>query len=67
MKTKMDILLNQAKSVTPSPYQVKVLDIFAEHHNCLGMDQDEIQDMIAETPFASIEKWLQVIGYDLDE
>lgn len=48
-------------------YQLKVIDIFAEHHNCMGMDEEEIRDLILETSFNRIEKWLTAIGYDLDE
>jgi hypothetical protein len=48
-------------------YQERVLDVFTEHHSCMGMDQEEIQDIISETPFNKIKKWLDRNGYDLSE
>lgn len=48
-------------------YEERVLDVFKEHHNCMGMDEEEIQDIISETSFSRIEKWLSAVGYDLSE
>jgi ADP-dependent phosphofructokinase/glucokinase len=48
-------------------YEQYVLDVFAEHHNSMGLDEEEINDIISETPFSQLEKWLIKIGYDLQE
>lgn len=48
-------------------YQQYVIDVFIEHHNCMGMDIEEIRDIIKETKFSRIEKWLTRNGYDLNE
>ena len=48
-------------------YEEYVIDAFIEHHNCLGMDIEEAEDIVKETPFHKIEKWLTKIGYDLNE
>lgn len=48
-------------------YKQYVYDTFAEHHNCMGMDLEEINDLINETEFNQIEKWLTKAGYDLNE
>jgi hypothetical protein len=46
-------------------YQEYVLDVFMEDQNSMGLDLEEIQDIIEETPFTSIEKWLLNQGYEL--
>jgi hypothetical protein len=48
-------------------YQEYVLDVFTEHHTCLGVSIEETDDMIKETPFVTIENWLMSSGYDLNE
>jgi hypothetical protein len=48
-------------------YQQYVLEVFRDHHDCMGMDSDEIEDLIQETSFSSIERWLTKTGYDLTE
>lgn len=48
-------------------YQEYVIDVFKEHHVSLGMDQEEVNDLIEETGFARMEKWLKAVGYDLNE
>jgi hypothetical protein len=48
-------------------YQEYVLDIFAEHHDDLGVSIEETEDMINEMSFSKIENWLMNSGYDLNE
>jgi hypothetical protein len=48
-------------------YQEYVLDVFIEDQSAMGMDTEEIQDIIQEYPFIKIEKWLIKKGYDLTE
>ena len=48
-------------------YEEFAIDIFIEDQNCKGMDIEEIKDIITETPFAKIEKFLINAGYDLFE
>ncbi|MGD6876839.1 hypothetical protein [Bacillus infantis] len=48
-------------------YKEYVLDVFKEHHNSGGMDMGEIEDLISESSFDKIEKWLSKNGYDLNE
>lgn len=46
-------------------YQEYVLEVFRDHHDCIGASSEEIDDMINETSFEAIEKWLQQSGYNL--
>jgi hypothetical protein len=48
-------------------YQEYVLDVFAEDQSAMGLCGEEIQDIIEENSFSSIEKWLIKKGYDLSE
>ncbi|WP_156187460.1 hypothetical protein [Peribacillus loiseleuriae] len=48
-------------------YQEYVYEVFRDHHDCMGMDEEEISELIEETSFAQIEKWLTKSGYDLNE
>jgi hypothetical protein len=48
-------------------YQEYVYDVFAEDQSAMGLDNEEIKDIIQETPFSKIEKWLTRKGYDLNE
>jgi hypothetical protein len=48
-------------------YQEYVLDVFAEDQSAMGLCEDEIQDIIEENSFSSIEKFLKKKGYDLSE
>jgi hypothetical protein len=48
-------------------YQVYVLELFKEHHLNGGMDIEEIEDLIFESRFDQIEKWLIKNGYNLNE
>jgi predicted P-loop ATPase len=48
-------------------YEKYVIEIFADDQDCMGMDSDEIQDIIEETPFSQIEKYLTKKGYSLRE
>lgn len=50
---------------THSLYEEFVDDCFAEHHACMGMDWEEIHDLIENSSFKSREKWLKREGYDL--
>jgi hypothetical protein len=48
-------------------YEQFVIDVFKEDQNCKGMDMEEIEDIITETPFKQIEKFLTKSGYDLND
>ena len=48
-------------------YQEYVLDVFAEDQSAMGLDLEEIRDIIEENTFCRIEKWLTMKGYDLQE
>jgi hypothetical protein len=48
-------------------YEQYVLDTFADDQDCMGMSEDEINDIIEETPFSQIEKYLIRKGYNLIE
>lgn len=48
-------------------YQEYVKDVFTEHHSAMGMDEEEIKDLLGENNFSQIERWLQKVGYDLNE
>lgn len=48
-------------------YVEYVYDVFKEHHSSMGLDAEEIQDLIEENTFDTIEKWLIRNRYDLSE
>jgi uncharacterized protein YcgL (UPF0745 family) len=48
-------------------YQEYVIDIFKEDQNCMGLDLEEIEDIIQEVTFDKIEKYLTKQGYNLNE
>jgi hypothetical protein len=48
-------------------YQEYVLQVFREDHDCKGMSEEEIEDIIEENSFRSIEKYLCKEGYNLHE
>jgi hypothetical protein len=48
-------------------YQEYVLQVFREDHDCKGISTEEIEDIIEENSFSSIEKYLLKQGYDLKE
>jgi hypothetical protein len=48
-------------------YEQYVLEVFADDQDCMGMDSEEITDIIQETPFNQIEKYLTKKGYNLTE
>lgn len=43
-----------------------VNDTFIEHHNCLGVDLEEAQDLLDESTLRQRIKWLELQGYDLE-
>ena len=47
-------------------YKEYVRDVFMEHHVSMGMDIEEAEDLFNESSFASVEKWLTKVGYDLN-
>jgi hypothetical protein len=49
----------------PERYQEYVKEVFLDHHDCMGMDAEEAQDLFNESSFNRVEKWLTKIGYDL--
>lgn len=47
-------------------YQEFVYDTFIEHENCIGvLCREEVEDIIQENSFKSVERWLIRCGYDL--
>jgi hypothetical protein len=48
-------------------YQEYCLQVFREDHDCKGMSTEEIEDIIEENSFRSIEKYLIKEGYNLQE
>jgi hypothetical protein len=46
-------------------YENYVLSVLRNHYDDLGLDDQEIEDFIQETPFSKIESFLIKIGYDL--
>lgn len=47
-------------------YHLLVKELFIEHHNCMGMDLIEAEDLFNETEFKQIEKWLLKVGYTFE-
>jgi hypothetical protein len=48
-------------------YEQYVIDTFRDDQDCMGMDSEEITDIIQETPFKQLEKYLTKKGYNLTE
>ena len=48
-------------------YKEHVIDVFIEHHNCMGLDLEEIEELMDGLPFQQLEKWLKQCGYNLEE
>jgi hypothetical protein len=48
-------------------YKQNVKDCFMDHLDCIGMSEEESEDIFNESHFDHIEKWLIKRGYDLDE
>jgi hypothetical protein len=46
-------------------YTDYVKEVFLDHHDCMGMDAEEAQDLWEENSFKRIENWLYKVGYDL--
>lgn len=46
-------------------YEQFVYEVFRDHHDCLGMDSEEIEDLIEDNDFSAIERFLVKAGYDL--
>ena len=44
-----------------------VEEIFIDHHDCLGLDHQEIEELIEESTFQQRYNWLKKIGYELEE
>lgn len=42
-------------------------EIFSDHHDCMGLDQEEIDELIEESTFKQRYNWLKKIGYELEE
>lgn len=40
-------------------------EVFKEHHNCMGMDAEEIEELIDDSTFDQRRKWLIKEGYNL--
>lgn len=56
-----------AEKVIVTDYQCYVLEVFKEDHAAKGMDLEEIEDIIQESDFSQIERWLKRQGYELLE
>ena len=48
-------------------YKEYVYNVFIDHHLDSGLDTEEIQDIIEDSNFEQIERWLIKNGYDLEE
>lgn len=46
-------------------FEAFVDDVFTDHHDCMGMDEDEIADLIDDTTHEQRKKWLVRDGYNL--
>lgn len=42
-------------------------EIFIDHHGCLGLNQQEIDELIEESTVKQRSNWLKKIGYELEE
>ncbi|GEN36587.1 hypothetical protein [Aneurinibacillus danicus] len=40
-------------------------DIFIEHHNCMGMDMNEVEEIMQDSTPEQRKKWLDKPGYDV--
>jgi hypothetical protein len=49
--------------VPKSYYDTK--ETFIEHHNCMGMDLEEAEDLFNDSPYPKVRKWLKKAGYEL--
>lgn len=47
-------------------YEQYVTETFKDHHDCMGLGSDEIDDLVEETTHEQRERWLKRQGYDLD-
>lgn len=46
----------------------KIVDeVFKDHHDCLGLDEQEIEDLFEESTFQQRYTWLKKNGYELEE
>ncbi|MBQ6447284.1 MAG: hypothetical protein IJJ10_07465 [Bacillus sp. (in: Bacteria)] len=41
-------------------------EIFKDHHDCMGLSEEEIEDLIDESDFLERYNWLKKNGYDID-
>jgi hypothetical protein len=48
-------------------YEQFTIELFKDHHDCMGMSEEEIEDLVEETPITVMEKWLKRQGYELNE
>jgi hypothetical protein len=48
-------------------YEQYVLEVFRDHNDCIGVSVEETDDLINESTFAKIERWLIKQGYNLSE
>lgn len=48
-------------------YEQFVDEVFTDHHDHMGMDEDEILELIEDTTFEQRKKWLKRNGYDLSQ
>ena len=44
-------------------YEKYVDEVFIEEHNCLGLDMEEIEELIEDSTWEQRHKWLKKIGY----
>lgn len=42
-------------------------EIFKDHHDCMGLDEQEIDDLIEESTWKQRYNWLKKSGYELEE
>ena len=41
-------------------------EMFRDHHDCVGMDEEEIEDLIDESTIKQRYDWLKKVGYDVE-
>jgi hypothetical protein len=47
-------------------YMQKVKMVFKDHHDCLGLSEEESEDLYNSSSFSTVEKWLIKQGYDIE-
>jgi uncharacterized protein YcgL (UPF0745 family) len=40
-------------------------ETFIEHHNCMGMDLEEAEDLFNDSELKQVKKWMKKSGYEV--